>query len=66
MAINEVKTAQSDIESIRNEEIQNEKKIHIARISVFILVLLMASAARLSIGASLNMRFILISSLCIV
>jgi class 3 adenylate cyclase len=66
MAINEVKTAQSDIESIRNEEIKNEKKIHIARISVFILVLLMASAARLSIGASLNMRFILISSLCIV
>lgn len=27
MAINEVKTAQSDIESIRNEEIQNEKKV---------------------------------------
>lgn len=27
MAINEVKTAQSDIESLRNEEIQNEKKV---------------------------------------
>ncbi len=27
MAINEVKTAQSDIKSIRNEEIKNEKKV---------------------------------------
>ena len=65
MDINEPEILQSRIGSIKNEEIQNEKKIHIARISVFILVLFMASVARLSVGASLNMRFVLISSLCV-
>ncbi len=65
MHLNETEILQSGIDSIKNEEIQNEKKIHTARISVFFLVLIMASAARLMIGASLNIRFIFISSLCI-
>jgi class 3 adenylate cyclase len=65
MKMIEEKIFESGIESIKDEETRNEKKIHTARISVFVLVLFMASMARLSIGASLNMRFVLISSLCI-
>jgi class 3 adenylate cyclase len=65
MDIKEPEILLSGIGSIKNEEIENEKKIHIARISVFILVFFMASIARLSVGVSLNMRFVLISSLCV-
>ena len=65
MDINKPQILQSSIGSIKNEELLNEKKIHIARISVFLLVFIMASVARLSFGASLNMRFFLISTLSI-
>jgi class 3 adenylate cyclase len=65
MEMNDKEVLESAIESIKNEELRNEKRIQIARISVFALVLLMVSIARSVIGASLNVRFILISSLCI-
>ena len=65
MDMNELQILQSSIGSIKNEEILNEKKIHIARISVFVLVFFMASVARLSVGASLNMRFFLVSTLSV-
>jgi class 3 adenylate cyclase len=65
MEMNDKEVLESAIESIKNEELRNEKRIQIARISVFALVLLMVTIARSVIGASLNVRFILISSLCI-
>ncbi len=65
MKIPDTEVIQSILGSIKTEEIRNERKIHIARISIFILVLFMASLARLRIGASLNIRFFFISSLSI-
>ena len=65
MKTNDTEILQSVIGSIKDEEIRNEKKIHVARISVFTLVLFMVSLARSVIGPSLNIRFIAISSLSI-
>ena len=56
---------ESLIGSIKDEELRNEKRIQIARISVFTLVLFMATIARPVLGTSLNVRYIFISCLCI-
>jgi len=64
MKMNNKEVLESAIESIKNEELLNEKRIQMARISVFALVLLMVTIARSVIGVSLNVRFILISGLC--
>ena len=65
MKMNETEIPQSVIGSIEDQEFRNERRIHFARISVFTLVLFMGILARSMIGPSLNVRFILISSLCI-
>jgi class 3 adenylate cyclase len=65
MKMNNNEVFESAIESIKNEALQNEKRIQVGRVSVIALVLLMVTIARSVVGASLNVRFILISSLCI-
>ncbi len=65
MKMHDTEVSQSIFGSIKTEEIRNERKIHTARISIFTLVLFMVSLARFRIGDSLNIRFILISSLSI-
>ena len=51
----------SAIKSILEEERKNERIIHLARISVFTLVLIMMSVSRLMLGEALNTRFLLVS-----
>ena len=51
----------SAIKSILAEERKNERIIHLARISVFTLVLIMMSVSRLMHGEELNTRFLLVS-----
>jgi|ETNmetMinimDraft_30_1059905.scaffolds.fasta_scaffold93990_1 hypothetical protein len=65
MKINDTEVLESVIGSIRDEEIRNEKKIHIGRMSIFVFVLVMACIARSVIGATLNMRFLMIAGLSI-
>jgi len=47
--------------SIKEEERKNERIIHLARISVFSLVLIMMSVSRLTLGEELNVRFVVVS-----
>jgi class 3 adenylate cyclase len=47
--------------SIKEEERKNERKIHLARMSLFSLVLIMMSISRLMLGETLNTRFLLVS-----
>ena len=47
--------------SILEEERKNERIIHLARISVFTLVLVMMIVSRLTLGEELNVRFLLVS-----
>ena len=54
--------------SINEEERKNERRIHLARMSIFSLVLIMMSVSRLMLGEALNTRFVLVSlfsALCI-
>jgi hypothetical protein len=60
--MNDAEILKYAVANIKIEEIQNEKKIHIARVSVFLLVFLMMSLARVTIGPELNFRFVLIAS----
>ena len=46
---------------IQEEERKNERIIHLARISVFSLVLIVMTLSRLTLGEELNVRFILVS-----
>ena len=54
--------------SIKEEERRNERRIHLARLSIFTLVLIMMGVSRLMLGDALNTRFVLVSlfsALCI-
>jgi class 3 adenylate cyclase len=51
----------SATKNILVEERKNERLIHLARISVFTLVLIMMSVSRLTFGEELNVRFLLVS-----
>ena len=46
--------------SMREEERKNERRIHLARMSIFSLVLMMMSVSRLMLGEALNTRFVLV------
>ena len=59
--MNEKEIINSAIKNILEEERKNERKIHLARISVFTLVLIMMTVSRLMMGEELNTRFFLVS-----
>ena len=51
----------SAINNILEEERKNERIIHLARMSVFTLVIIMMSVSRLMLGEELNTRFLLVN-----
>ena len=59
--MNDKDIVNSAIKSVLEEERKNERIIHLARISVFTLVLIMMSVSRLMLGDELNTRFLLVS-----
>ena len=59
--MNDKEISNSVTKSIKEEERKNERIIHLARISVFSLVLIVMSLSRLALGEELNVRFIMVS-----
>ena len=59
--MNDKEIPNSVTKSIKEEERKNERIIHLARISVFSLVLIVMSLSRLALGEELNVRFFLVS-----
>jgi class 3 adenylate cyclase len=59
--MNEKDIINSATKSILEEERKNERIIHLARISVFTLVLIMMGISRLMLGEELNTRYLLVS-----
>jgi len=45
---------------LRREEIENEKKIHLVRLTVLLLTLVMISSARISMGVVMHTRFLVV------
>ncbi len=66
--MNDKEILSSVTKTITQEESKNERIIHLARMSVFSLVLIVMTLSRLTLGEELNLRFVLVgllSVLCI-
>ena len=59
--MNDKNIINASTKGILDEERKNERIIHLARISLFSLVLVVMGLSRLTLGEELNLRFILVS-----